>query len=61
MNQFDTGFEVGRLWMAWQIRHDFCGFSFELGKSYEVDSLMLGIQIGFGYLIIGFDLKGESK
>lgn len=59
MNAFDTGFEIGRFFVSWVINEKFCGFTFEIGKSKDINSIVINLQIGYGMFLLGFDMNKE--
>ena len=65
MNDFDTGFVWGRLFVSWIINDDFLGIAIRIGKEYaeceECDVYHLTIQIGYGQLTIGIIGKEQSE
>lgn len=59
MNDFNTGFTIGRFFVSWVVNDLFFGFSIQLGKQCEDEIYHLTIQLGYGMVCIGFD-KGEE-
>lgn len=55
MNDFDTGFTIGKIFISWIVNEMFCGFSIQIGKQCEDKIFHLTIQLGYGMLCIGYD------
>lgn len=53
MNEFDSGFSIGRVFLSWTINDLFCGFAFRVGKEKDINVNHLTIQIGYGMLTVG--------
>jgi hypothetical protein len=57
-NIFNNGFHLGRFWCSFIIHDAFCGIDMGLGVQTDDDAryFALTIQVGYGLVVIGFDL-----
>lgn len=52
---FNAGIEIGRFFIEWYIRENFFGLSVDFGWSHEIQSFLIVIQVGYGFLMLGVD------